>query len=264
MEFDFNVYASVLIICGLLTIVLAGIIYRGGENIVKWFSIMMLANSLWSIGYGLELSSSTLPQIKLLISIEYIGIASLPLLWFIFCLYFCNKEKWIKKKINLLVLIIIPVITVLMVWTNPWHYLYYTEFKIDYSGPFPMVDLTRGPWYVIFTAYFYTLLASGTFLLIRKIKSSDKVYKNQNYIIIIAALLPWVSNIIYLAGIRPLGFLDLTPFGFMFTVFLIFVGVYRFKLFDIIPIAREKVLELMHDGFIVLDQKNRVIDYNKS
>ena len=45
---------------------------------------------------------------------------------------------------------------------------------------------------------------------------------------------------------------------------MILIGIFRFKLFDIIPIAREKVLELMRDGFFVLDQQNRVIDYNKS
>ncbi|RZL43489.1 MAG: PAS domain-containing sensor histidine kinase [Pedobacter sp.] len=263
-NFDFNVYAVFLIVCGLLTIVLANFIYRRGERIIKWFSIMMLSNSIWSIGYGLELSSSTLAQVKFLIAVEYLGIASLPLLWFIFCLHFCGKEDWLKKKNNIVFILIVPIITVLMVWTNSLHFLYYKSIEINNSGPFPMVDLTRGPWYFLFTIYFYTLLACGTFLLIQKFRTSDKVYRNQNYVIIIAAFLPWISNVIYMAGIRPFGFIDLTPFAFILAIFLIFVGVYRFKLFDIIPIAREKVLELMHDGFIVLDQKNRIIDYNKS
>ncbi|WP_113653939.1 sensor histidine kinase [Pedobacter namyangjuensis] len=264
MEFEFNVYAVFLIVCGCLSIVLANIIYRRGENIVRWFSIMMLANAIWSIGYGLELSSSTLSQIKFLISIEYIGITTLPLLWFIFCLYFCGKEAWIKKKRNILSIAIVPVITMLMVWTNSYHHLYYKSIAVNYAGPFPMADLTRAPWYFVFTLYFYILLACGTFLIVQKFRSSDRIYRNQNYIVIIAAFLPWISNIVYMVGIRPFGFIDLTPFAFMFAIFLIFVGVYRFKLFDIIPIAREKVLELMHDGFIVLDHKNRIIDYNKS
>ncbi|RYE23313.1 MAG: PAS domain-containing protein, partial [Sphingobacteriales bacterium] len=89
-------------------------------------------------------------------------------------------------------------------------------------------------------------------------------YKKQNYSIVIAALVPWITNIAYLVGVRPFGHIDVTPFAFIIATFLIFMGIYRFKLFDIIPIAREKVLELMQDGFFVLDQQNRIIDYNKS
>ena len=51
---------------------------------------------------------------------------------------------------------------------------------------------------------------------------------------------------------------------YIITTFLILLGIYRFRLFDIIPIAREKVLALMQDGFFVLDHQNRIIDYNNS
>ncbi|MCY1529485.1 Sensor histidine kinase RcsC [compost metagenome] len=40
------------------------------------------------------------------------------------------------------------------------------------------------------------------------------------------------------------------------------LGIYRFELFEIVPLAREKVLELMQDGFMVLDKDHRIIDYN--
>ena len=209
----------------------------------------MLANSIWSIAYGLELASSTLAQIILLIKIEYLGIATVPIAWFIFCLYFSNKECWHKKPINLLAIISVPIITVIMVFTNSYHHLHYKEISIVNTGPFPIAKLDTGPWYLIFTICFYLLLACGTFLIIKKFKTIDPIYKKQNYSIVIAALVPWVTNIAYLLGFRPFNHLDLTPFAFIVATFLIYIGIYRFKLFDIIPIAREKVLELMQDGF---------------
>ena len=127
-----------------------------------------------------------------------------------------------------------------------------------------MASIKTGIWYLIFTIYFYILLICGCYLILAKFKASDKIYKRQNYSIIIAASIPWLANIIYLLGIRPFGHVDVTPFAFIITCFFILIGIYRFKLFDIIPIAREKVLELMQDGFLVLDQKNRIIDFNKS
>lgn len=264
MDFVFNDYSNFLIVCGVLTFFLAGYIYKRGGSTVKWFSVMMFANSIWSIAYGLELASETIEQIKLLISIEYIGIATVPLLWFIFCLYFSGKECWIKKPLNCTSVITIPIITVLMVWTNASHQLHYKSLSISLEGPFPIANLEIGPWYLIFTTYFYFLLACGTFLIIKKFKTIDAIYRKQNYSILIAALVPWITNVFYLLGVRPFGHIDLTPFAFIIATFLIFIGIYRFKLFDIIPIAREKVLALMQDGFFVLDHQNRIIDYNNS
>ncbi|MFA6276064.1 MAG: histidine kinase N-terminal 7TM domain-containing protein [Pedobacter sp.] len=264
MEFTYNAYAIFLLICGAVLLILANYIFKRGGNAVKWFSLMMISNAIWSIAYGLELASGSLWQIKFLINIEYIGIASLPLNWFLFCLHFCGKECWYKKPLNLILLLIMPIAAIVLVWTNDLHHLYYTNISLATDGPFPMANITFGLFYKIFTIYFYLLLACGCYLIFVKFRMSDPIYKKQNYSIIIAALLPWLSNIAHVLGVRPLGYLDITPFAFIFTSFLILIGIYRFKLFDIIPIAREKVLELMRDGFLLLDQQNRVIDYNES
>lgn len=264
MEFTFNVYAVILLACGSATIVLSNYIYKRGGEAVKWFSMMMLSNAIWSIAYGLELASRTPEQIKFFINIEYLGIATLPLNWFLFCLSFCDKECWYKKPLNLTLVLIAPIVTILMVWTNSYHHLHYKKLEIVTDGPFPMASITPGIWYHIFTVYFYLLLACGCYLILMKFRTSDPIYKKQNYSIVIAAFIPWLANMSYLLGIRPLLHLDITPFAFIITSFFILIGIYRFKLFDIIPIAREKVLELMQDGFFVLDRQNRIIDYNKS
>lgn len=225
---------------------------------------MMLSNAIWSVAYGLELASSRLDQIKFFINIEYVGIATLPLNWFLFCLNFCGKQCWYKKSFNLTLILIVPIATILMVWTNSYHHLHYKNIEIATDGPFPMAAITPGIWYRLFTIYFYLLLGCGCYLILMKFRTSDPIYRKQNYSIIIAAFIPWLANMSYLLGFRPLAHLDMTPFAFLITSLFILIGIYRFKLFDIIPIAREKVLELMQDGFFVLDQQNRIIDYNNA
>ncbi len=264
MNFTFNIYAILLLIFGSITITLAYFIYRKGGNAVRWFSLMMFSNAIWSIAYGFELASSDISQIKTLLNIEYVGIATLPLNWFLFCLHFSGKECWYKKPLNLTAILIFPIATILMVWTNSYHHLHYASYKMATDTPFPMIDLTPGIWYQIFTIYFYLIMASGCFLLWMKFRKSDPIFRKQNYSLIIAAAIPWIANVAYLLGLRPLGYVDATPFAFIITSFLILIGIYRFKLFDIIPLAREKVLELMQDGFFVLDKDYRIIDYNHS
>ncbi|ACU05479.1 sensor histidine kinase [Pedobacter heparinus] len=262
MDFTFNSYASILIFCGIITLLFSYNLFGKKGEAVKLFGYMMLSNAIWSLGYGFELASSTLSQMKFFINVEYLGITTLPMNWFLFCLQLAGKDCWYKKKINLVMLLAFSLLTIVLVWTNDYHHLQYRSLNVDHSGPFPMVMITPGIWYRVFTVYFYLLLGLGSYLILVKFRKADPIYRRQNYTIFFAALIPWMTNLAYLLGIRPLENLDLTPFAFIVAIFLIAIAIYRFKLFDILPVAREKVLDLIQDGYLVLDGQNRVIDYN--
>lgn len=262
MEFSFNIYALTLTYSGIITLIISYYVYTRDKGAIKWIGLMMLSNTIWSLGYGFELASSSLNQIKIFISIEYIGIVSLPITWFFFCLKTSGKGCWYHKPGNLAAVLFIPALTLVSVWTNDHHHLHYKDMYLDRQGSFPMAVLVPGIGYRIFTIYFYCLLGLGNYLLITNFRKADPTYKKQNYSIVIAALIPWIANALYLFGLRPLGNLDITPFAFILTILLISLAIYRFRLFDILPVAREKVLELIQDGFIVLDHKQRIIDYN--
>lgn len=61
---------------------------------------------------------------------------------------------------------------------------------------------------------------------------------------------------------KPLEHLDLTPFTFIFTGIIISIGLLRFKLFEILPFAREKIIEEMKEGILIMDEIFHVIDSN--
>ncbi|CAM4394440.1 PAS/PAC sensor signal transduction histidine kinase [Pedobacter westerhofensis] len=264
MAFDFNVYALTLVFLGSITLLLSLYILSNETGAVRWVGLLMLSNSIWSITYGLELASSVLLQMKLLINIEYLGVVSLPFNWFLFCLVLAGKEKWLKKNSNKVLITIVPLFTLLLLWTNSFHHLYYKNLSIDSSGSFPMLKIEPGIAYYLFTFYFYTLLAIGNYLLIKKFSKSDAVYRKQNRAVLAGALIPWIANFAYMLGLRPMNNLDMTPYAFMIANTMIFIAIYRFELFDTLPVAREKVLELMRDAFVVLDHQNRIIDYNSA
>jgi len=264
MDLDFNLYALSLIISGIITLLLSGYILSNEKGTVRWVGYLMLSNSIWSLAYGFELSSRTLEHMKMLTNVEYVGIVAVPFYWFLFCLDLAGKEKWLKKTGNQLLITAVPVLYLILVWTNDLHHLHYKKVSVDYSGSFPMLKIVSGIAYYFFVCYFYALLIVGNYFLIKKFRRSDRVYKKQNRVILTAAMLPWIANFCYLIGLRPIPNLDTTPFAFQISTFLIFIAIYRFKLLNVLPVAREKVLELMGDGFMVLDHRNRVIDYNSA
>lgn len=71
-----------------------------------------------------------------------------------------------------------------------------------------------------------------------------------------------IPNILYILGLSPIKKIDITP------VFLGPAGlitaweIFRFKLFDLVPLARAAVIQTMDAGMMVLDIQDRVIDIN--
>ena len=68
------------------------------------------------------------------------------------------------------------------------------------------------------------------------------IYRKQSVALLLAALAPWVGNGTYVLGLSPVVNLDLTPFAFLFTGIAIALGLFRFRLLDLVPVARDNVI----------------------
>ncbi len=231
------------------------------KDAVRWFAVTMLLVAIWALGYGLELMSETLEAMLFWVKIEYVGIALAPGTWIWFCLKYTGLEKWLNFK-TALVVFAIPIITFLIILTNEFHHLHYKEVSVYDLGPFPLLEISIGPWYLVHTTFFYLSLLFGNILLLIKFKNADSIYRKQINLLIFAGVVPWFFNVIYLLGYRPFEHIDLTPYAFLFTYIFIGIALLRFELFNIKPIARDKVFELITKGILVFDPNEKVIDYN--
>jgi len=107
-------------------------------------------------------------------------------------------------------------------------------------------------------------MLSGMIVLLQKLIRNFKVYRNQTIIMISAIMIPFVGAWKYMLGIGPYSNLDTTTFFFTIGGMLLFIGMFRYKLLDLVPIAREAVVETMSDLVIVLDTQSRIIDINNA
>ena len=228
------------------------------------FGFAMLAVFTWSMAYAGELSSLKLEGMLFWLSLEYLGVAPLTVLFLLLALIYSGREKFVTTR-NIILLFIVPTIIIALVATNQFHHFVYSAVGVDEQGPFPMLALTRGPGYWINIVYSYSALILGVILLSTRLSHPRLVYRKQVIAVLCGLLVPWVLNVLYqMFNIVPLHHLDLTPFGFMVTGFVIAWAMYRYQLFNMVPIARGRVLETMLDGMIVLDSQDRVVDVNKS
>ncbi|RLC59259.1 MAG: PAS domain-containing sensor histidine kinase, partial [Chloroflexota bacterium] len=204
-------------------------------------ALLMLAVAVWSLGYALELGSADLPTQVFWAKVEYLGIVSVPVMWLAFVLQYSGREKWLTRR-NRVLLAIIPLVTLLLVWTNDTHGLIWSNIGQDTSSPFLVLDLTYGAGFWINWVYSYLLLLLGTLLLIQTLLRSLYLYRGQLIALLIGALAPWIGNALYVSGLDPFPHLDLTPFAFTLSGLAVAWGLFRYRLLDIVPVARDAVV----------------------
>ena len=123
---------------------------------------------------------------------------------------------------------------------------------------------TRGPLYWVNVVYAYSLTLIAVVLMLRAFLHTSRAYRLQTGALLIAALLPWVGNVMYMTGLTPWPGVDLTSVFFAFTGFIMLLALFRFKLLDIVPVARDAIVASMSDAVMVFDAENRLVDLNQA
>ncbi|MEW5958806.1 MAG: histidine kinase N-terminal 7TM domain-containing protein [Chloroflexota bacterium] len=225
------------------------------------FLALMLGVVVYALGYALELGSAQLAAKIFWAKVEYLGIVTLPLAWLAFALQYTGRSHWLTRRHSIL-LVIIPLATIGFVWSNESHHLIWQQIRLDASGPFVTLDLDYGAWFWIHSTYSYLLLLFGTGWLMRLLWRWPQLYRQQFAALLAGVLAPWIGNGLYLSGHSPLPHLDLTPFAFTLSGLSFAWGLLRFRLLDIVPVARQAVVDSIRDGVLVLDSQNRIVDIN--
>jgi PAS domain S-box-containing protein len=221
------------------------------------FAGLMISAAWWSLFYALELSSVNLPQKIIWTNLMYLGVLGVPACWLLFCKYYAGQQNfpWIWVLIE-------PLITFIIIWTNPYHGLLHSQRYVESLGEFDIFVVAHGSYFWIHTAYSYVLIIWGSTLLVRRLILVPQLYRSQTIAILVGLVTPWGANVIYLGGLNPFPYLDLTPFAFIVMGLVVFWGAFRFQLLTVEPIARDAIIDGMEDGIVVLDSENRIIDYN--
>jgi len=254
-------YTVILIIGSFVTLSLAVYTWtRRRSTTAIPFIGLMLACAFYAFGYALELSSRTLAGMLLWTKVEYVGIACIPVFWLLLATRYTSLERRLSKSV-LMVMIGISSLTLIFNWTSAYHHLYYNWLGISTAGPFPLLSSIKGPWYWVHQVYTNIALVAGTIILIGALARSAAPYRRQTSLMVAGAMFPWIAYVIYLFGGSPYG-IDLTPFGMVLAAPLFVLGLFRFGLLDLIPVAREAIFAGMSDGVIVVDGLDRIIDFN--
>lgn len=265
MHWQFTPYGFPMLASALISVLLAIAAWRRRPAPGALpFCLLMLAMAEWSTAYVRQLASFTLFWAHIWNNVAWIGAIAAPTLWLVFALRFTGRGRWLARQ-NLALLMIEPLFILLLIWTNGFHGPFENVIQLNTNGPFSALIVKYGIWYWINIAYSYSFLLLGAFVVCSFILASARsahLYCAQGVCLFIAVAAPWIGNIVTLSGHSPLVHLDLTPYALLISCLAFAVGLFFFGLLDIVPVAREVVIESMRDAAIVLDAQDRVVDLN--
>jgi len=237
---------------------------RGHARRAPVLALLLLGSALYAFGYGLELAGDSVAWVFATFRIQHLGIAFAPVLLLLLAADVGRAPRLASRPV-MLVALALSLTTVVLVYTNPLHGLYHANPRMVEAGPLTLIDFDQGPWYVLFHVYMAVALIVTNVTLLRGWARAPhgSALRAQALIVALATFLPWLGSLVYLLGVLPLP-IDTSPYALVFFSVLVYVGVTRFALADVSPIARALVFERMQDPAFVVDHDGRLVDHNEA
>jgi two-component system, NtrC family, sensor kinase len=230
---------------------------------VRAFSWLMISLAWWLAGAIIE-NTRQVPLDRIFwMKLEYVGITLVPVFWLLFTFRYTEKKNG-YSGIRQLWFYIIPMITLVMVWTNESHGLIWPNLIGDLSSTANGVTFHHGLWFWIHTVYSYSLLMIGNFILFLHYIRNKGLIRRRAGVMLLASFIPWVANLLFVLSNSPGFNIDPTPVAFAVTGIVILWGLSQANLLNFMPVAYETIFRNIGDGVIVLDEKNRIRDINKA
>lgn len=187
-------------------------------------------------------------------SATYIGAAFAPVFSLLIAIVFTQDLERLPKKY--LLLLVIPLITNIIAWTNPLHHLLYRHFSVFSS------EIVFGPYIIVSGAYSYIMtVASIVVMAIHAIRAKKRLIAQQTTLFCIGSLVP---GIVSLLGTLQLADISIaaTPLAFIVTVAFHGYAIYHFHMLDIRPIALKRMMDWLNDCYLVTDERGKILDCN--
>ncbi|WP_339103017.1 histidine kinase N-terminal 7TM domain-containing protein [Haloterrigena salinisoli] len=240
--------------------VLGGAIWRHREKTgVVPLVVAMAGAVIWA---GSLFARSAVDHVSLsvfFLRFLYVGVGASVLGSFLFVLAYTGRERLLTRR-TVALLSIEPVLLVAFAFANPGN-LFFESISRD-PTVVGGIAFRWGPAFDVHLVYSYCLSLAGTILILEFLHNSRSLYRGQAAMLVGASASPLLTNVVYTLDVLGSIDIDTTPIGFIVGGALYSVAIVRYRLVDIAPIARDRVLDTVTDGVFVVDTQNRLIDVN--
>lgn len=186
----------------------------------------------------------------------YIGTCFLPVAIFFTGLIFAKTKITFKKKY--LLFFIVPALSLIVLWTNDYHHLFYKIYSYLYLS-----DCKVGPYMIIHNIYSYTLLFLGVIQMVNVASKNSGFFSKQTLLIVVGISIPLITNILGTLKIISMT-VYITPISFAFTMLFFALSIFKFKFLGVAPVALQTIVNRISDSYLVLNKNLLITDFNST
>lgn len=225
----------------------------------QYLQLASIASFFNGIGYYFELTAKSEETAILAIKIEYLGLASMIPLLFMFMARCCDHE--ISKGMRAFILVS-PAVFLNFVTTLEHHTIFYKSYYFDAQAPIPHIVSEKTPLYFGFIGYSCIMMLAQIMMSVnyyRKHRSKDGlgiIWANSAYILPMIAVLSGTTGIFE-------GF-DPVPASQQIAALWLVMVIVRYRVFDSSQTAKDTILGSITEGFFVIDINNKLLFCNET
>jgi signal transduction histidine kinase len=223
-------------------------------------ALMWLAAS-WALLTTLSMSTKSLHFRILFLNMQFVPAAFTSVTALVFAIEISGRGRWLTRS-RLLLLASVPLLAVVLQWTGQWHTLFRYNYRMDLSGPVPVLLTDKGPAYWMYLAFAFLLFLCAYWLLFSLL--SIRTTHLRSALIMFGLLTPFIIELLYNLGITPIRGYDLAPAVGGITAIFGIAAFYQLRIFDVKPVARTLVMDNIADLVLVLDGQGRIVDANRA
>ena len=261
---EFTAYSFIYLITSIAAFIVAFLAIQRKAVVGAWELFFLALSVGFNTYFCFFESMVTTQESKVFWSaVAYIGGANTPVLYLLFVYRFTTLLRFKNIKFGWC-LFIYPVLTIVFAFTNQYHHLLWSDFSPIYPESNLMIYY-HGFWFWVgYTLFSYIALGVSTFILIRFILKNRrrKGYRRQGILIAIGGLIPWLTSVVYILDLNPFDGLDISPISTLIGGVIFTNAILKHSFMNLVPVARETLVETLPMGVLALDEQNRIQDIN--
>ncbi len=235
---------------------------RHSQAGARFFALYALAEASMTLGYIVELLSPTLAGKVFWDNTQFIGMFAAPIFGLLFVLRYTGRmppRPWrLAGSLS-----VVPVISLVLIFTDRFHGLVRAESgRLIASEPFPALTYEVTLTFILMVVYTYVIGLGVLTLLIVDASQARHPFRLQSATLIVGLIIPYAISVLPVFGLDVGAHRDLSPIGFAIGNAVLAVGLFRYDIFDLAPIAHDTVVRSMDDGVLILDNQGRIVDVN--
>lgn len=227
---------------------------------------LLVGQSWWSTCILFQLRAPTVEAVLFWTDLAWFGVITIPVSWLLFSLDYTGHDQYLRRRYVAL-LAVVPVVTIALALTSQHHELLYIESVTFGADGVPVVQ-EGGMWFWVVAGYTYLLGIGGMVPLLGLLRSDAATFRGQSAALLFGLLTPWVTNLLFLAGVLSISGVDPTPIAFAVSGVAYLGALTRFRLLGTVPTpnarARQLLFDRMQEGAVVVDANDNIVDVNDS